>query len=172
MSHSISSNHSLSNDDETTTVIDEQYNDYYDDESLSSSIQRALKRAAIPEDTGKRRIYRSVPNGRGGSKIVKIEFYETNSSPGKYIRDAITGNKCVPFRVGSKDEDLFFSVSFVTGELGQEPCVLFFDSPEQYERLFGISISQEAKERWLEKVTYARLEYNRRVKKSGNVKVK
>jgi hypothetical protein len=148
----------LNDDSDTSTRLDYNQNDYYDDESLTSSVKRRLLKST--NEAGmiqKYRIYRAIYDEDGNKKVVKVDFYETPNSKGRYIVDAITGNKCAPYLVGTKDEDLFFSTMFATGELGREASLLFFDSPEQYERHFHVNVSTAIKERWLNKVTAARL---------------
>lgn len=101
------------------------------------------------------------------NKRVKVEFYETALIPNRFIKNAVTGAIESPFRVGSADEDLFFSVMLTTGECGQTPPCLFYDSPEQYERHFFAAVSDEAKLRW--RTRYAHAVYQRN-KKHGRAK--
>jgi hypothetical protein len=84
-------------------------------------------------------------------KKVEIEVYTTSNTPGKMIRDAITGNKYNQYRVGSVNEHLFFKVTLATGEIGRDGTTMFFDSPEQYERHMKCEISQAIKEQWVKK---------------------
>ena len=84
-------------------------------------------------------------------KKVEIDIYTTTHTPGRMIRDAITGNKYSQYRVGSSNEHLFFKVKVCTGELGNDSSSLFFDSPEQYERHMKCEVSQAIKEKWLKK---------------------
>ncbi len=81
-------------------------------------------------------------------KMVDIEFYSTTNVPGFIIRDAITGARNENNRIGSIDEDLFFKVTLSTGEIKNDTPVLFFDSPEQYERKFGCSLDEKNKQSW------------------------
>jgi hypothetical protein len=86
-------------------------------------------------------------------KPIEIDIYTTNDMPGTMIRDAITGSRYSEYRVGTRNEHLFFKVAIATGELGNESGLVFFDSPEQYERHFkGIyTVPQEIKEKWTNK---------------------
>jgi hypothetical protein len=93
------------------------------------------------------------------NKRTKIEFFETPLTPNRFIKNALTGAVESPFRVGSPDEDLFFSVILSTGECGQTPPCLFYDSPEQYERHFFTTVSDEAKIKW--RTRYANAVYQR-----------
>jgi hypothetical protein len=72
---------------------------------------------------------------------------------GTYIYSATTGHK-TSYKVGSLDEDLFFSVidSRACDKI-KEPIFFYFDSPEQVERIMGnhfknFTISQKTKEAW------------------------
>jgi len=82
------------------------------------------------------------------NRRVKVTFFETSLTPNRFIKNAVTGAVEAPFRVGTKDEDLFFSVMLSTGECGQTPPCLFYDTPEQYERHFFATLSDEVKLRW------------------------
>jgi hypothetical protein len=110
------------------------------------------------------------------NKRVKVEFFETTLAPNRYIKNAITGAIEAPFRVGTEDEDLFFSVFLSTGECGPTPPCLFYDSPEQYERHFYTTVSDELKVRW--RTRYANAVYERNKASSsanrnaGSVQVK
>jgi hypothetical protein len=99
-------------------------------------------------------------------KWVTVYMFPTSTTPNKIIRHAMSGsfqnNNGRACRVGTRDEDLFFSVMFATGELGQTGDVLFYDSPEQYEQhLFG-SLSQETKANWRAKRDNALREISRK----------
>jgi hypothetical protein len=84
--------------------------------------------------------------------LTKIGIYETPFFPGATIRNAVTGFHEIGNRVGSAKEDQFFKVSLASGEDGsREPRILFFDSPEQYERHFHCSLPAETKRRCNEK---------------------
>ena len=92
-------------------------------------------------------------------KRVRVEFFPTSTTPNSPIKNAITGlyqfGENRPFRVGTRDEDLFFTIILTTGELGQTPPTLFYDNPEQYERHFFTKLSRELKNDWENKRNYA-----------------
>lgn len=93
-----------------------------------------------------------------------IEYYETPRMNDSRIRNAITGlryrddhPKC-KYVVGSAQEDIFFKVLISTGEPEiysrdnkKTTVLLFYDSPEQYERHQKMTLSQPLKEKWQEK---------------------
>jgi hypothetical protein len=92
-------------------------------------------------------------------KNAKVEFFETSLFPNRIIKNAVTGIMQGNCRVGSSDEDLFFSVLLSSGECGKTPPCLFYDSPEQYERHFYTELNEKTKSAW--RVKY-HLEMDRR----------
>jgi hypothetical protein len=122
--------------------------------SLTSDIKRRRKMMEDLKRTDKdyHKIYRYVDG-----KKKSIEIYTTNCLGGGRIRSAIGGSYNESFRIGSKDEDIFFKVTMATGECGKDLSVLFFDSPEQYERHLCVSVSQDIKEKWYEKFNRERV---------------
>jgi len=86
---------------------------------------------------------------------VFITVFETNFS-NTHAMNAMTN---IPYKVkfGSKEEDSLFSVIIATGETGQTPLILFYDSPEQYERHFSLDLSAKTKQRWHKKTTKHRI---------------
>ena len=93
-----------------------------------------------------------------------LEFYETPNVSDCRMRNAITGAwyrddhpKC-KYLVGTRQEDLFFKVRISTGEPEvwnhenhKNTYLLFYDSPEQYERHQHEKLSMEIKEKWAKK---------------------
>ena len=68
---------------------------------------------------------------------------------GSNIRNAVTGEIRINFLVGSVNEDLFFKVSDAYGRNGRrEPLMLFYDSPEHYERHQYLELDGLTKKRW------------------------
>lgn len=93
---------------------------------------------------------------RYNHKPIEIGVYTTSNTPGRSIRDAITGSKYGQYRVGSLNEHQFFKVKLATGELGNDGSSLYFDSPEQYERHMKCEISQVIKDKWSNKCAEVR----------------
>jgi hypothetical protein len=81
-------------------------------------------------------------------KPVEVEYYQTLSTPGIMIRDAITGARYKEYRVGSKEEDLFFKVRLAIGKSDIDSMLLFYDSPEVYEGHMRTIVSPQRKETW------------------------
>jgi len=146
-----SDNHTTYSD--PSTEIDEFYQtDFYSDDGDNASEVKLTKRErAAQTDSGKHVIYK-----RRGGKSFRVVAYSTNSSPGRTIRNAVNGSSYLKYKVGSADEDLFFSVILASGETGQTPAILFYDTPEQYEAHFRVNLPDEAKARWLYKFNDAR----------------
>jgi hypothetical protein len=83
-------------------------------------------------------------------KKVKIECYGSGPN-GSRIRNAVTG-QYYPYLVGSVNEDLLFKVVDASGRnCRQEPLILFYDSPEQYENHKFVTLNQQLKEQWYQK---------------------
>jgi hypothetical protein len=95
-----------------------------------------------------------------------LEFYETRPVNDYRIRNAVTGlwyrddhPKC-KYLVGSEQEDIYFKVRINTGEMevfsrnktkNTTSYLLFYDSPEQFERHQRMTLNQALKEKWHEK---------------------
>jgi hypothetical protein len=136
----------LSDDDET--LSDFAHNDLYSESNGS----KHSKKNDVYVHSYMRTIRRRI-----NDKNVKIIFFETHTTPNSVIRHAMSGDRCDPYKVGTEDEDLFFSVILATGETGQNISVLFYDNPEQYEAHFHTNLSQSAKDLWREKHNQALL---------------
>jgi hypothetical protein len=78
----------------------------------------------------------------------KINIFSSPSSG--FIRNASSG-VCESYRVGSKYEDLFFSVKDTGLYTGNIPRKLFYRNPEEYERHQFQVLSKEVKTAWHEK---------------------
>jgi len=119
-----------------------------------------------PSSKNKKYVRRIHPDTK---QNVRVEFFPTNTYPNSGIKHAITGTYQYAngklLRTGSKDEDLFFSVILATGELGQNSPVLFYDSPEQYERHFFAKLSPESKEKWNQKRNVAIFDLDSKTKR-------
>ena len=86
-------------------------------------------------------------DGKEYYKKVHINLYGS-AGLGTKIRNAVTGER-YDYRVGSKEQDLFYSVALCTGENGmKESLALFYDSPEQYENHMFQSIDMIRKNNW------------------------
>lgn len=137
--------YSYADSDQQSGVYENERGDRFSEESSGYY----MKAQADPGSRNPKYVKRFNP---AIEKLVRVELFPTISIPNACIKNAITGayqgtgNRL--FRVGSKDEDLFFSVLLATGELGQTAPLLFYDNPEQYERHFMIKLTQEKKDAW------------------------
>lgn len=96
---------------------------------------------------------RKTPTG----SHIYIEYYYTNLTPGALIRNATTGGYEYGYKVGSSDEDLLFKVTRAVGDFkNKDSHMLFYNSPEQYERHFMTVLPVETKEKWTLKNIRAR----------------
>jgi len=100
-------------------------------------------------DSGYTFVYRDKILPSGKNKKARIDCY-TSGDVGTYIRNAETGNY-YKYKVGSKEEDLFFKLALSSGELNASngSNILFYDSPEQYEKHLLNVLRDEIKEKWL-----------------------
>jgi hypothetical protein len=90
------------------------------------------------------------------NKKKAIEVYSTSIFPGSKIRGAIGGSYYPGFKVGSRDEDLFFKIACSTGEC-KDNNICFFDTPEQFENHMHVAVDQSVKEKWYEKFNNERI---------------
>ena len=131
-------------EDNLSSVNSRDYNDEY-----------RLRKKQIDQLKKADKDYHSTSLTVDEDKKVKVEMYSTNQTPGYLIRDAVTGVK-QPYRVGSKDEYLFFKVRASHMSNGEDLVTFYYSSPEEYEKHQYTTISQEVKENW---------EYNRSIRK-------
>jgi hypothetical protein len=80
--------------------------------------------------------------------------------------------------VGKIDEDLFFKVRVVNGEVRSSAYGndFYYDSPEEYERHMFVKVPKKIKESWVEKNQLAKLKKNiqetKKVEKQEFIQVK
>ena len=115
------------------------------DDNVSINSRKKRVRRAIEEVKKMDPGYNAILD-KTGEKV--FEFYETACHPGARIRDAITGIRD-EVGCGTIFEELYFKVAYC-GNHGKGQ-ILFFSSPDDYERYFGHTIDTEHKQRWLEK---------------------
>jgi hypothetical protein len=86
----------------------------------------------------------------------RIKCFVTTGSPGSHIRHAITGRSFVD-RVGSAREYVYFSVLVATGFLKSRgdkfagPLVLYYETPEEHEQHFGVTLDEATKRQFQER---------------------
>ena len=90
-------------------------------------------------------------------KKTEIGYFATYDSPNSKIVNAITGFRYrdedpkLKILVGSIHEDMLFKVRISNGENKKDPVLLFYDSPEQFEKHQYTLLNQKTKETWLNK---------------------
>jgi len=103
--------------------------------------QRVTRTVLDNEKTKKR------DDGKEYYKKVYVNLYGSGSI-GTKIRNAVTGEK-YEYKVGSIDQDMFYSVALCSGENGmKESLALFYDSPEQYENHMFQNLDITVKNNW------------------------
>lgn len=101
----------------------------------------------------KRRFKVRRMNNEGRSKNIEVFA----SGPTDWtIRNAESGFKYEGHKVGSLNEDLYFKVSFATGEAKMDSPTLFYDSPEQFEKHLFETVPQIIKQNWHNKMLNAK----------------
>ena len=148
-------------DQDAGSIFEGHYVNERGDRHSEDSSSYHISAKADPTSTNKKYVRRINPTT---NKLTKVEFFPTNTTPNSIIKHAMTGmfqsDDGQYYKVGSKDEDFMFSVILATGEMGQNAPVLFYDSPEQYERHFFTELPQSAKDSWNEKRNRAIYNYN------------
>ncbi len=90
-----------------------------------------------------------------GKYYKNITTQNYGSGPaGTLIRNAVSG-LIYDIRLGSIHEDALFKVCKTTGKR-KDPLVLFYDSPEEYEKHYFTNVSDDIKKKWIERSSYAR----------------
>lgn len=162
------------------------FNDDLDNVSVSTAETDTTELAVLNDDDEDRSIYKRNPGlrkltvSRGAdsykimvprrikkrkkgkvvylTKKVPLYFYETNSTPGSVIRDAITGQYHTGYHIGKiAHEDQFYKTAYCVGDAlkegqkmgdNRDPQFLYFMNPESYERHFHATLTPERKEKW------------------------
>ena len=127
------------------------FNPAYQNDYETNSTGKNIIDDAKKMDVGYNKLWRMIPRSDGSLKRSKIEVY-TSSGIGANIRNAASG-QYYSHKVGSSDEDLFFTVIMATGECRSKngSSTLFYDSPQQYMSHMNSVVSPSLIERWTEK---------------------
>ena len=141
-------------------------NDYNDDVK-EDAITKALKR----EDRGLNTIIRQVRMDSGKIKNKRIKIF-TSGDIGTRIRDAETG-EYYPNLVGSVDEDIFFKVSYATGDCNSlnGSNTLFYMSPQHFESCLYSTVDPKQIAMWEAKRDARLNEMNKRNKSKSETVV-
>lgn len=129
-------------------MLDPTADNHYDYDDFLNENDRKLEETKRL-DKGYNNIYRKVRKLNGKVKLVKKELYSSSSGLGSYIRDPESGS-FYKNKVGSLDEDLFFKVSFSTGEINSKngSNILFYTCPQHYMKHMNCELSQDIINNW------------------------
>ena len=84
-----------------------------------------------------------------GSKKDRLEYYAGSVLPGASIRNAVTGIREYNMKVGNWNaEAQFFKVRYLGDYSTNNPDILYYDSPEQFERHMHFNVNQQTKQKW------------------------
>ena len=86
--------------------------DTFSDSETTASNEVSRKQKKMLEEIKKMDKGYNKINVMLNNKKKSIEFYSTSIFPGSKIRGAIGGSYYPGFKVGSRDEDLFFKIAF------------------------------------------------------------
>lgn len=115
---------------------------------------------SIASSTNKNKIYKALAKVDSNfirvpvklnKKIKKIGCYMSGNSR-THIINAVTGQKYRKHIIGTLNENYYFKVMICTGVNGQNPAILFFDSPGQYEKHLYTQCSDKIKDDWFAKL--------------------
>jgi hypothetical protein len=137
---------------------DECNEDVFDDALSDNNFTKSQRK----NNENKKKLFLTIKDDSGNDRYIY-----GSKGRGSYIYSATTGYRTL-YKVGSLNEDLFFSVIDSRGVNSEkEPITFYFDSPEQFERVMkphfpNCTISQNTKEKWHSKFLIAK---NRAVNK-------
>lgn len=137
--------------------------DSYDDISIKNQEKMFLQMKS--NDRGYNKIFRNLCISRKNNinKKIQLEVYSSGDR-GCNIRDAETG-EYYPYKVGSHDEDLFYSVILATGECNSKngSSILFYKSPQHYMKHQKVNLSLDRIQKW-------EIKHNKQQEKNNNNK--
>ena len=133
-----------------------EYYQFHQTEQDVSAQKRSIKKldAFESQQKGFHKVTKTITNpyDKEERRNVTIKFYSTGPI-GSNIRDAVTGVYYSSI-VGSKDEHLYFKVGDHTCMNGNYGLNLYYSSPEEYESNQYVRVSEQDKQRWVEKRNY------------------
>jgi hypothetical protein len=136
---------------QSDTISYQHYDDnVMDDDDTTATPTKKNLRSELQKTDSECRTFTTKIN----RKNVKIQYYVTNQTPGRVIRDAVTGAYCHPHRVGKLDEELYYKVSFTRGNtqnLSRNGETLYYSSPQEYEKHMKVRIPEKDKQLWKDK---------------------
>jgi hypothetical protein len=137
-------------DDYLDPTLENDYDDFHSmNDGSYTTLRSQVKKKVSMKPINKSYHITKVLNEETGS-IVKVGFYETSTTPGFYIKNAVSGN-AYSYKVGTANEDLVFKVNMANGLTGQNSCILFYSYPEEFEKHMFIKVPDKIKQQWKEK---------------------
>jgi len=129
----------------------------YDSSALDHEVSFKENKNKLDKYYSQSRVVRYSPESKK-NHVYKVDKYGSKGI-GTFIRNAVNGAK-TNVLVGSHLENLYFKVVDATGLKGRkEPLMLYYESPEQYEKCLLVSLSPVTKARWFEKYQLCRQMY-------------
>lgn len=95
------------------------------------------------------KVSKKIDMGNNYHKNIKVEMYGSGDV-GSTIRDAESGLYYKGHLVGSHNENLYFKTSYTLTK-SQDSLMLYYLSPEHYERHQYIVLSNDIKQKWHQK---------------------
>ena len=135
---------------QTDSISYQPYDDNVMDDDTTTTPTKNNLRSELQQIDSEYRTFTTKIN----RKNVKIQYYVTNQTPGRFIRDAVTGASCHPHRVGKQDETLYYKVAFARGNtqnLSRNGEILYYSSPQEYEKHMKVRIPEKDKQLWKDK---------------------
>lgn len=149
--------------DESHREIIESYFDVYNDNDADDDHQKGSRTQSGGGGRRNRKQDELLKTVDKGFAVISpksknpIAYFHTDSNPGSTIRNAVTGQYETGFKFGSLNQDLFFKVGQAS-PTNSVMHMLFYDSPEQYEKHFHTTLHADIKSKWSEKSTRRRAE--------------
>jgi len=168
--------------EEPNTFYVPEFDQEYEVSSFFSCSNNTSENTTMSSFTNKNKKRRSSSNNKNENGCytftrtindirVKIPCFSTKSIMGTKIKSATTGANNNMY-VGKNDEDLFFKVRIVNGEVSNSANGndFYYDSPEEYERHLFVKVPQSIKDKWTAKNQNTRI--NKLILENTNKKEK
>ena len=143
---------------------EQEYNDMEEDMSFQSNRQK--ENNALTDATNDKLCYKANRFSVDAGKNKQVMLFASGAI-GTTIRNAVSGERYIGHRVGTRNEDLYFKAMICTGEFGPDPVTLFYDSPEQYERHMLTTVDRQVKTLFMQKQRAAMAAENKVVRRSS-----
>lgn len=152
------------NNDDDNSVEEYEYN-YVGNDARSETTRGSAANSMHKKNRKMLEDMKSIDKGYHTVDILvngvkkPVDYYSTPMTPGAIIRDATTGARNQNRFVGSMDECLFFKVGYSGIGCKEGSLVLFYDSPEQYEKHMYTTVDAATKSKWVDNCMEIRKRY-------------